>query len=95
MPHKPLTQILTIVGLILLIPLFGNIFVDGWNWDLFDFIVMGSLFFIIGLAIDLAVRKITNPFRRTIAIGAIIFALILIWVELAVNAVSSAIKFLF
>jgi hypothetical protein len=95
MQNKNITHILSIVGLILLAPLFGNIFISGWNWDLFDFIVMGSLLFVIGLAIDLAARKITNPFRRTIAIIAIVAALFLIWVELAVDAVSSAIKFLF
>ncbi len=95
MPNKNITRILKVVALILLIQLFGNIFIDGWNWDIFDFIIMGSLLFVTGLTIDLVARKITNPFRRTVAIIAIVAALFLIWVELAVQAVSSAIKFLF
>lgn len=93
--QKNIFRIVAVVGLILLIPLFGNIFVEGWNWGFFDFIVMGALLFLTGLAIDFAIRKINNPLHRVIAVVAIVLALILIWVELAVDAVSQLAEYLF
>lgn len=30
-------------ALILLIPLFGNLFISGWNWSGFDFVLMGAI----------------------------------------------------
>ncbi len=92
MQKKNITRILTIVILILLIPLFGNIFVDGWNWGVFDFIFMGALLFVTGLAIDFVARKIANRTYRVIVIIAIVLVLIALWTELAVDAVSTAIK---
>lgn len=88
MQKKNLIRILIIVALILLIPLFGNVFVDGWNWGVFDFITVGALLFVTGLAIDFAVRKIVNRTYRIIAIILIVLALITLWTELAVDAVS-------
>jgi hypothetical protein len=97
---KNIIRIAIAVGLILLIPLIltirdGAVEGGGWNWTLSDFIVMGTLLFGTGLAIDLAARKLTNPIYRIIAITAIIIALFLIWVELAVEGVSQAIKMFF
>lgn len=83
-----------VVGLILLIPLCGNFFVNGWNWDLLDFVTMGALLFCTGLAIDFAARKVHNPAYRAIAIATIVLALIAIWTELAVGAVSQLVQFL-
>ncbi len=85
-------RILIVVGLILLIPFFGNLFVEGWNWIVLDFIVMGALLFVTGLAIDFAIRRFPNPIQRILAIAAIIGALLLIWVELAVDAVSRSLQ---
>ncbi len=95
MQKKNITRILTIVVLILLIPAFGNMFVDGWNWGVFDFITMGALLFVTGLAIDFAARKITNRTYRVFAIIVIVLGLIALWTELAVDAVSTAIKSIF
>jgi len=92
--QNPTTRVAAIVGAILLIPLFGNIFIEGWNWDVLDFIVMGTLLFCTGLAISFASRKITTPTYRAFAIGIIVLALIAVWTELAVGAVSQLIQFL-
>jgi hypothetical protein len=77
--------------LLLLIPLFGNIFSNQVNWSLFDFIVMGFLLGLTGLSIHFIIEKLRN---KTFKIVTIIFALIIflmIWVELAVGVFGSPI----
>jgi hypothetical protein len=77
--------------LLLLIPLFGNIFSKQVNWSLFDFIVMGFLLGLTGLSIHFIIEKLRN---KTFKIVTIIFALIIflmIWVELAVGVFGSPI----
>jgi hypothetical protein len=44
-------------ALILLIPLLGNHFVDGWNWPPGTFVVLGALLFGIGLTYELVTRN--------------------------------------
>ena len=88
-------RVAAIVGLILLIPVFGNLYIDGWNWSPFDFLIMGALLFVVGLAIDLAARKIADPMQKTLAIGGIIFVFLVIWTQLAVQSVSQLISFIF
>lgn len=46
-----------ITALILLIPLLGNYFIDGWNWPPGAFVVLGALLFGIGLTYELVTRK--------------------------------------
>ncbi len=44
------------VGL-LLVPFFGNIFVDGWSWSWFDFVFFGVILFGASLAYELVGKK--------------------------------------
>jgi hypothetical protein len=67
----------------------------GWDWMPGDFLVMGALLFVTGLAIDFAVRKLTTPVYRVIAVAAIVSTLLIVWVELAVDGVSQLLTFLF
>lgn len=39
---------------ILVIPLIGNIYIDGWNWEWPAFIIFGFIFFGAGLVYELA-----------------------------------------
>jgi hypothetical protein len=95
MRHMNILRVALIVGLILLIPLFGNIFIEGWDWSLFDFVVMGALLFVTGIAIDAAARKIEDPGGRAFTIIMIVGALIAIWTELAVGALTQLMSALF
>ena len=88
-------RVVLIVGSILLIPLFGNLYIEGWNWSPLDFVVMGALLFIVGLAIDYAARKLRGPWQKTIAIGGIVVIFLVVWTELAVDAVSQLIQTIF
>jgi hypothetical protein len=93
---KPnIARVALIVGLILLIPFFGNLYVEGWNWSPFDFVVMGTLLFVVGLAIDFTARKVTDPVNKVLAIGAIVLAFLALWTEMAVGAVSQLLDFIF
>ena len=74
--------------LILLVPLVFTLLgsgVDGQgvHWTLSDFIVMGVLVFITGLAIDLTMRK-ADKYRLHAAI-VIVFLFLWLWAELAVG----------
>ena len=46
-----------ITALLLLIPLLGNHFVDGWNWPPAAFVLLGTLLFSIGLTYELVTRN--------------------------------------
>lgn len=95
--HQNIIRIIIVVAVILLVPLVLTIRDHGvgWNWSPGDFVVMGALLFITGLAIDSAWRKITAPAHRAVAIALIVFAFLLIWTELAVDAVGQLLDFLF
>lgn len=92
---KDLIRIAIVVALILLIPLFGNLIVDGWNWSIGDFIIMGTLLFCTSLAINFTIKQITHPIYRILACAFIVLVLLAIWAELAVDAVSQLLNFLF
>ncbi|HLA03622.1 MAG TPA: hypothetical protein VJ065_00120 [Patescibacteria group bacterium] len=83
--NKNIVRIAIVVGLILLVPLLGNQFIDGWNWTLGDFIVIGVLLFGTGFAIDFAARNLTNPVHRSLAVIAIVAMLLLIWAGMVAN----------
>lgn len=95
-------RIAIVVGLILLLPLIGTLLNPsatvnggpggGWDWGFGDFIIMGALLFITGLAIDYAWRKINHPTYRVLAVLVIVFILLALWVELATDGVSRIIQ---
>jgi hypothetical protein len=97
-PYKNIVRVVIIVGIILLIPLImtihdGAVEGVGWNWTPIDFITMGGILFIAGLAIDIAIRKLTRV-NRIIAVAIIVFAFLILWVELATDGVSHALGLL-
>lgn len=72
------------VGL-LLAPLISMRYTSEVNWTLSDFVVMGLLFGLVGLAVELAVRASGSWAFRGGAAVAIVTAFLLIWVNLAVG----------
>ena len=74
-----------ITVLILLIPLMGNHFIDGWNWRPGGFVVLGALLFGLGFTYELVTRKRdTIAYRAAVGI-AFAAALFLTWGELGSN----------
>lgn len=90
-----IVKITVFVAIILLVPVFGNLFVEGWNWGPLDFVIIGSLLFLTGLAIDIVSQKLTNPIYKILAVIIIIGVLMAIWVELVVDGVSQMLGVLF
>lgn len=82
---KNIIKIALATGFILLIPLVAMQFTEEVNWDLGDFVVMGTLLFITGLAYEFLARNISKRAHR-IAIGIVILVVVLLlWAELAVG----------
>lgn len=94
LPMESVVRTAAVVGLILLIPVFGNIFMGGWNWGPMDFVVIGAMLFVAGLAIEFAINKIANPTYRWLAVLAIVAAFLALWAELAVDAVSQVLLYI-
>lgn len=75
-----------IVGtaLILLVPLIAMLFTDEVQWDLRDFVIIGTLLIGAGLIFELVTTRV-NPKYRTLIAVVIVAAVLLIWAELAVG----------
>lgn len=89
MRKRNILRIAVITALLLLIPFLGNMYVDGWNWGLFDFIFMGALIFGTGMAYEFGSRKGGTTSYR-VAVGIALFALfLLLWMNGAVGIIGS------
>ncbi|WP_080055819.1 hypothetical protein [Spirosoma aerolatum] len=86
-----LTGILLTVAILLSIPFLAMQFTNEVNWNLFDFIVAGTLLLVTGLMCELVLRTVRKPKYRLALCGAILLALVLIWIELAVGIFGSPI----
>ncbi len=76
-------RILINTAIILLIPLFGNTFVDGWNWGFWDFVFAATFFVNTGLIYSFGISKIRNKTTK-IGVGVLVaLVLAFIWVVLA------------
>ena len=78
-------KILPVVGLLLLIPMIAMQLTDEVNWSFFDFVIMGIMLSITGLAIGTIFKKIKYYKYRNIFITIIVIIFILIWAELGVG----------
>ncbi len=67
----------------LIVPLLGNQFVDGWNWDWHEFVFAWTFFVIMGTTIKLGMRQVSGTkYRAVVGVGLfLVFAGI--WVMLA------------
>lgn len=66
----------------MLIPFFGNIYVDGWDWNWYGFIWAGTLLFAAGLIYELVARKMNNRAYK-LAVGlAAGTAFVLAWTNM-------------
>jgi hypothetical protein len=81
--YKPVVRVVLVTMALLLIPLVAMQFTDEVDWDLIDFIVMGTMLFIAGILIDLVIRKMGK--YRVIVTIVIIVAFLWLWAELAVG----------
>ncbi len=90
---RPLSHdILFVIGgaaAILMVPLVAMQLTPEVNWTLSDFVIMGVLLVGVGLMYVTVSRNLTNPrYRLAVGVG-LAFALMLMWVELAVGVFGS------
>ena len=65
--------------LLLCVPLIGNIFVDGFNWGFFDFIIMGSLILLFSSGINLVLLRQKSIQYNVTFIGVLVLIFLIIW----------------
>jgi hypothetical protein len=78
--NKRLIGIVLAVALLLLVPLIAR-----FPWSRFDFAVAGVLLLSAGLTCELVLRVVKRTKYRIAVCGAVLAALVLIWIELAVG----------
>jgi heme O synthase-like polyprenyltransferase len=71
--------------IILIIPLVLTILSDQFDWGILDFLVMGILLIIVGIALSAVSQKIKNSKKKLFYSLIILFVFFLIWAELAVG----------
>jgi hypothetical protein len=87
MQNKNILRIAIGTGLILLIPLLGNLFVDGWNWPPFAFAFWGALLFGTGLIYELIASK-GGTIAYRVAVGiACATGLVLVFINAAAGII--------
>lgn len=85
--QNKITRLIIFTALILLIPVFGNFFVDGWNWSFFDFIFAGVLIFSTGFAYQLVASRGNSTTYRMATGLALATAFALVWINAAVGLI--------
>ncbi len=67
----------------LFIPFIGNIFVNGWNWGLGDFIFAWVFFIVLGLTYTYVTHKIVHRIGKVVAGIVVVLCFAAVWVMLA------------
>lgn len=78
-------MIMSVVGILLLIPLVAMQFSNEVDWKFNDFVIMGILLTGTGLVCEFVLRKVQSVRIRILICGTVLFAFLLIWAELAVG----------
>lgn len=71
--------ILLTVPALLLIPFVAMRFTDEVNWTSLDFITMGALLLMTGLAIEVALRLVKVTWMKVAAVLAILLGFVMVW----------------
>lgn len=77
--------VLMLTFLVLQLTIGSGVDGQGFNWKPGDFLIVGLLLLSTGLSCELALRSVKSFKKRILICGAILFALLLIWAELAVG----------
>ena len=84
-----MNKIFRIVGILLLIPMIAMQLTDEVKWSFFDFLIMGIMLSITGLALGVIIKKIKYYKYRNIFIAIIVMIFLLIWAELGVGLIGT------
>ena len=87
--NRRLIGIVIAVAVLLLIPFTAMKLDAGVKWSWFDFAVAGTLLAGTGLLCEFVLRKVKSWNYRLLLLGGILFALFIIWAELAVGLIGT------
>lgn len=79
------TVIFAIPSLLLATAFIGNMFVEGFNWSAFDFLIAGILLFGTAFIINLIVKSSKTMLVKILIAAIVLLVLALVWIELAVG----------
>lgn len=82
---KSISHVAMATAAVLAIPLVAMQFTQEVNWTASDFVVMGVLLMVTGLAFVFASRKVKTARQRMLVGGLIALAFLYVWAELAVG----------
>ena len=71
--------ILLAVPVLLLIPFIAMRFTNEVNWTPLDFITMGFMLLMTGLAIEVALRVLRTKWSRVAAVAVVLFGFLMVW----------------
>ena len=77
--NKRLITILIAIPVLLLIPFIAMRFTDEVNWTPLDFVVMGAMLLVTGLAIEVALRIVRQTWMRAAAVVVILLGFLTVW----------------
>lgn len=83
--NKRLAIIFSVVAAILAVPLIAMQFSQEVDWSLSDFVIAGVLLLGTGLLINMVISNVRSTGYRLAICAVILFALFLVWAELAVG----------
>jgi len=79
MKNKRLICFLAAAPALLLIPYIAMRFTNEVNWTALDFITMGFMLLMTGLAIEVALKIVRTAWIRTAAVFVILFGFVMVW----------------
>lgn len=83
MQKKQCINIIIWSTIALIVPVFGQLFVNGWNWGLGEFLFAWVFFNIFGFTYTIVTNKFVSSRSKLIAATIIVILFVLIWVRLA------------
>ena len=84
--HNSIARAALVTAVVLLIPLWGVLFVDGWNWPWQAFVRWGAIVFSFALTYQLVVRAMSNRAYKSALGLAIATAFALTWTNFVLMA---------
>lgn len=89
MKDKGLFAVVIVPVVLLLIPLAGNLYVDGWNWDWPSFVLAWAMFTAVGFAYRFVTSKAGSTAYRVATGIALLAGFMIVWGNLAVGLIGS------
>lgn len=93
--HKSIVRAALVTVGVLLIPLWGTFYVDGWNWGWRGFVVAGVFVFSAALTYELVVKGMSNKVYRFAMGLAVATTLALSWVNFVLAVDASLANFMY